>query len=117
MSMPNTCDAIVVGGPANGTLLNNVDPSRQFVQLGRNTHVKPVLHAQQEPEAAREEAIYELHPIALQNTGQPAPHVFCIAVAEGVTLTEAFSILVRSFVQIELQKVVQENLVKENKTH
>ena len=107
---PMFMDCIVVGGTADGLYLRRIRASATFVKLGRPDFIKPLESPKQaQPEVVKEESVYEVHPISLQNTHEKdIQHVFGIAVVEGKSLTWAFQQLVQSHAQMTVLKLQQE---------
>ena len=99
---------IVVGGEADGLLLESVDPTQSHMALSRPDHLKPLASSTQvQPEIATKEDVYVIHPIGLQNdNGSRA--LFGIAVVEGQELSWAFSQLVIGFVENTTAKLLEE---------
>lgn len=92
-------DCVVVGGCANGVLLQNVKTDADVIELSRPTHIKPVASAlQKRPEVIREKDKYRVHQIQLLNDGETEGHLLGIAVEIDHSLSWAFSQLVKGFI-------------------
>ena len=110
-------DCIVIGGCADGTILQKIRMDAQWINLKRPDYIKPLASAQQDmPEVVNEDDNYEIHAIQLVNTnftpGQPRSAIFGIGVVEGKSLTEAFSELCKSHVEVVTQRLMHAGLVE-----
>jgi hypothetical protein len=108
-------DCIVVGGCANGVLLKAIRPDASWIELARPEYIKPLASAfQAMPEVAHESDKYEVHPLSFTNAKGERPHLFCIAVVEGQSLTWAFSQLVIGYVENVTNKLMAANLIEKH---
>lgn len=114
-SVPQTMATIVVGGCANGVLLQEVRTDAQWIELGRPDYIKPLESATQEmPEVVRETDRYEVHPLMLTDSGDDRAHIYGIAVVEGQLLSWAFRTLVVGYVENVTNKLLAANLIATN---
>lgn len=105
-------DCVVVGGCANGVILQKIRMDAQWIELQRPEYIKPIASAYESvPEVMSESDKYEIHAIQLTNTQDRTRAVFGIAVVEGMKLTDAFSELVKSHVETVTQRLMHANLV------
>jgi hypothetical protein len=104
-------DCIVVGGCANGIVLQKIRMDAQFIELKRPEYIKPLEAVDAMPEAASESDVYEIHAIQLVNTQDRSQAVFGIACVEGMKLTDAFSEIVKSHVEGVTQKLMAAGVV------
>lgn len=103
-------DCIVIGGPANGTLLRDVHPDAEQIELKRPEYVKPLESSKQEQPCIQHEiGVYDLYPLELHNEDDSPPTLFLLAITEGQTLTWAFSQLVVGYIENETNKFVEQN--------
>ena len=106
-------DVIVVGGCADGSLLNDVRMDAEFIELRRPDYVKPLASAAQAmPEIMHESDRYEVHVIGLQDSEAQAQTVFGIAVVEGRALTWGFTQLILSHIQLTTRKLKEAGLIE-----
>ena len=113
--IPQTMATIVVGGCANGVLLQEVRTDAQWIELGRPDYIKPLESATQEmPEVVRETDRYEVHPLMLTDSGDDRAHIYGIAVVEGQSLSWAFRTLVVGYVENVTNKLLAANLIATN---
>ncbi len=103
-------DVVTVGGVAAGQVLRGVKADAQFFVLRRPDHIKPLTSSGQiNPDLAYDEQVYELHVLELINSHQPMkPHLFGIAVVEGMTLTQAFTELTVAYVEKITSELIRE---------
>lgn len=106
-------DCVVVGGAANGLILKEIRPDAQWIELARPDYIKPLASSfQNTPEVMHEKDVYEIHPLELHNSDNPAvPNIFGIAVVEGQSLTWAFSQIVTGFVNDYTAKLLAEGII------
>ena len=110
--MKGGMDCVIVGGCANGIVLQKIRMDAQFIELRRPDYIKPLEAANSDmPEVKHEKDTYEIHAIHLTNTENRGNAVFGIGVVEGQTLTWAFSELVKSHVENVTHKLMQAELV------
>lgn len=107
-------DVVIVGGCANGLVLKHVRPDAQWFELRRPDYIKPLAASfQDRPEIAHTSDKYELHPIELHNSDDPAvPVLFGIAVVEGQSLTWALTQLVTGFVNDYTRQLLDEGIIE-----
>ena len=104
-------DAIVIGGCANGLILQRIRMDASWIELKRPEYIKPLASAFEDmPEVMHESDKYEVHAIQLVNSNRHAA-VFGLAVVEGMELTEAFSELCKSHVEVVTQRLMHAGLV------
>lgn len=106
-------DCVVVGGVANGVLIQDIDTNAQTIELTQPLYLKPLATSvQKQPEVAEAKDTYDIHWVELQNIAKqekiPQVSLFGIAVVEGKTLTWAFSELVKGFIQNSAQLEIKE---------
>ncbi len=109
-------DCIVIGGCADGTILQKIRMDAQFINLKRPDYIKPVETPDQAiPDVVNESDDYEVHAISLVNSdaspGRARHAVFGLAVVAGMSLTDAFSELCKSHVEIVTQRLMRADLV------
>ncbi len=111
--MAEGMDAIVVGGCANGLILQRIRMDASWIELKRPDYIKPLASAFEDmPDVMHESDKYEVHAIQLVNTETNAPAIFGIAVVEGMSLTDAFSELCKSHVEGVTQRLMRAGLVE-----
>lgn len=94
-----TMPVIVVGGCAAGSVLPRVRADAKIIELAAPLYRKPLESPDQEqPEIVYMRDQYEIHPIALTNSDAPdRASLVGIAAVKGMTLTEAFSLLISAY--------------------
>jgi len=100
-------DCIVVGGAADGTLLRDVRVDAELIELGQDSHVKPVETPHAAAKVERDTANYRVHVLELENAPQTPKALFGIAVPTDKTLTYAFSQLVIQYVQSSTDRLIK----------
>lgn len=104
-------DAIVIGGCANGVVLQKIRMDASWIELKRPDYIKPLASAfEKMPEVVNESDKYEVHAIQLTNSNRHQA-VFGLCVVEGMSLTEAFSELCKSHVEVVTQRLMHAGLV------
>lgn len=105
-------DAIIIGGCANGVVMQKIRMDAQWIELKRPEYIKPLPSAfETMPEVMHESDKYEIHAIQLVNSETNAAAVFGIGVVEGMSLTDAFSELCKSHVEGVTQRLMHAGLV------
>jgi len=113
--LPETMATIVVGGCANGVLLQDVRTDAHWIELGRPDYIKPLESAKQEmPEVVRETDKYEVHPIVLTDSGDNRSRMYGIAVVEGHELSWAFRTMAVGYIENVTNKLLAANLIATN---
>jgi len=106
-------DCIIVGGCANGTVLQKIRADANWIELTRPDFIKPLEHSYQTvPEVINESDTYEVHPIALVNSEPRGAAVFGIAVVEGESLTWAFTELAKGYCENVTTKLIAAGIVE-----
>lgn len=114
-SPEGTFDCIVVGGCADGVLLNSIRMDAQKIELARPDYIKPLSSPNQDsPEVIKESDFYYVHPLGLKNDGEKDGHLFGIAVVVGQSLTWAFSQLVIGYVENVTARLVKSGAIETN---
>lgn len=105
-------DAIIIGGCANGVIMQKIRMDAQWIELKRPDYIKPLASAfETMPEVMHESDKYEIHAIQLINSETNSPAIFGIGVVEGMSLTDAFSELCKSHVEGVTQRLMHAGLV------
>lgn len=111
--VPPTMATVVVGGCADGVLINEMRTDAQWIELARPAYVKPLSSSiQKNPEVVKDSDKYEVHPVSFTNTGDTRGHVYGIAVVEGQTLTWAFTQLVIGYVENTTNELLAKGLIE-----
>lgn len=101
MSSELITSCIFIGGKFDGELHNEVDIGCGVVELSRADSLKPLESPRQaQPEINYITDKYTVHPVSLQNDEDDAPAMYGIAVAQGVTLTDAFERMAVNYANI-----------------
>lgn len=96
---PQTMQAIVIGGAANGVIIPSMLIDATVIELGRPDYVKPLERSTQaQPDVEMEKDRYDVCTIFLSDSeNNPIP--FGICVLQGKPMVWAFSELVKGFAQ------------------
>jgi hypothetical protein len=103
---------IVVGGVANGLLIQQMKSDAERVQLGQPSHVKPLESANQDkPEIAKDVDVYNVFKMYLPLEGNRVVP-FGLAIIDGQTPAWAMSNITIGFVKQAAEELLSENFIK-----
>jgi hypothetical protein len=107
-------DCVIIGGCADGSVLQKIRMDAQWIELSRPDYIKPLENSLQTiPEIVNEVDTYEIHPITLINSDKHHA-IFGVGVVEGMGLIDAFSKLVAGYTENVTQKYVAAGLVDQH---
>lgn len=107
---PRWMQAIVVGGAANGMIVNQVLVDAERIELSRPDYIKPLAYSdQKEPEVERVRDTYQVCTLWLQGE-QPDPVPFGLIIEDGKTVRWAVSELCKGFAQNVINELSAEKL-------
>jgi hypothetical protein len=110
---PPTMQGIVIGGVANGVLLQSLLLDADVIELGRPTHAKPLTSSSPSEDIAmaHETDVYSVNTFYLPGEGiQPVPFALCIV--NGKTAAWAMTQLVKGFVIQATEELKKETILQ-----
>lgn len=101
---PKFIQAVVIGGAADGLVLDKIRSDAEIFELERPKHLKPLVHSKQDtPEAEIESSTYQLHVIAFRDTdGKPVE--FGLATEISMALLQGLQQLIGAYVKNAAQQ-------------
>jgi hypothetical protein len=109
---PKFMQAIVIGGAANGMVIERMRVDAEIIELSRPEYIKPLAYSKQyTPDVKYECDKYHVCTIWL-GAGGPAMVPFGLVIVEGMTVVQAYSELVKGFAR----NAIHEQSAKELQT-
>ena len=108
-------DVLIIGGVADGQLLQGVRNNATLFELSRPNHIKPVMSM--DDETPTEKGVYALHVIRIRNTGENGERQMGIGLPEGVPLSLGFSDLVKAYVRDFTRRAIDDGRIDPDTVH